>query len=52
MQVRIEKDSSAFYAMVAHLMVGGTSHDVFRRSLIGSPCAGLWSIYVLKGLCN
>jgi len=31
-QARIEKASSAFYAMVAHLMkIGGTSHNVFRR---------------------
>ena len=31
-QARIEKASSAIYAMVAHLMkIGGTSHNVFRR---------------------
>ena len=31
-QARIEKASSAFYAMVAHLMkIGGTSHNIFSR---------------------
>jgi len=33
-QARIEKASSAYYAMTAHLMkFGGTSHNIFRRLL-------------------
>jgi len=50
-QARIEKASSAFYAMVAHLMkIGGTSHNVFRRlfdSLVVPVMDYIWCIRVV-----